>query len=97
MILRLTGAAALMLVPAGPALAVGATCSDQIASLRGQLHDSARARAALGAKVEQANQLCKQHKDEEAQDLLRQIRERLSEVGGARGATGSSAPSGTGR
>jgi len=96
MILRLAGATALMLVVAGPAFAVGPTCGDQIAALRGQLQDSARARASLGAKVEQADQLCKQNKDEEAQNLLRQIHEQMSQAG-SKGASGSSTSSGTSR
>jgi hypothetical protein len=96
MLLRLAGATALMLVIAGPAFAIGPSCGDQIAALRGQLRDSARARAEVGAKVEQADQLCKQNKDEEAQNLLRQVREQLSEAGST-GASGSSTSPGTSR
>ena len=96
MILRLASAAALMLVVAGPAFAVGPTCGDQIAALRGQLSDNAKARASVGAKVEQADKLCKQNKNEEAQNMMRQIREQMDQSGG-KGASGSSTSSGTSR
>ena len=96
MILRLAGAAALMLAVAGPAFAVGPNCGDQIAALKGQLSDDAKARASLGSKVEQADQLCKQNKEEEAQNMARRIREQMSQMGG-KGASGSSTSSGTSR
>jgi hypothetical protein len=85
-----------MLVVAAPAFAVGPTCGDQIAALRGELRDSARARASVGAKVEQADRLCKQNKDEEAQNMLQQIREQLSQAGST-GASGSSTSPGKSR
>ena len=91
MIVRLVGAVAFMLVVAAPAFAVGPNCGDQIAALRGQLKDSAKARAAVGAKVEQADQLCKQNKDQEAQDMVQQIREQMSQAVGE-GASGSTSP-----
>lgn len=94
MILRLAGAAALMLAIAGPAFAVGPNCGDQIAALKSQLKDNATARASLGSKVEQADQLCKQNKDEEAQSMARQIREQMSQAS-SKGASGSSTSSGT--
>lgn len=96
MVLRLAGATALMLAMVGPAFAVGPNCGDQIAALKGQLHDNAKARASLGSKVEQADQLCKQNKDQEAQNMARQIREEMSQTGG-KGASGSSTSSGTNR
>src|SRR5258707_760096 len=48
MILRLAGAAALMLVVAGPAFAIGPTCGDQIAALKGSLSDNPSAKASVG-------------------------------------------------
>jgi hypothetical protein len=96
MILRLAGAAALMLAVAGPALAVGPNCGDQIAALKGQLSDDAKAKASMGSKVEQADQLCKQNKDQEAQNMVRQIREQMSQSGG-KGGSGSGTSSGTSR
>lgn len=96
MVLRLAGATALMLAMVGPAFAVGPNCGDQIAALKGQLQDNAKARASLGSKVEQADQLCKQNKDQEAQNMARQIREEMSQTGG-KGASGSSTSSGTNR
>ncbi|HEX6840003.1 MAG TPA: hypothetical protein VF113_00690 [Stellaceae bacterium] len=96
MVLRLAGATALMLAMVGPAFAVGPNCGDQIAALKGQLHDNAKARASLGSKVEQADQLCKQNKDQEAQNMARQIREEMSQTSG-KGASGSSTSSGTNR
>jgi hypothetical protein len=96
MILRLASAAALMLVIAAPAFAVGPNCGDQIAALKGQLSDDAKAKASMGSKVEQADKLCKQNKDEEAQNMVRQIREQMSQSGG-KGASGSSTSSGTSR
>jgi hypothetical protein len=96
MILRLASAAALMLVIAAPAFAVGPNCGDQIAALKGQLSDDAKAKASMGSKVEQADKLCKQNKDEEAQNMVRQIREQMSQSSG-KGASGSSTSSGTSR
>ena len=95
MVLRLAGATALMLAMVGPAFAVGPNCGDQIAALKGQLHDNAKARASLGSKVEQADQLCKQNKDQEAQNMAQQIREEMSQT--SKGASGSSTSSGTNR
>ena len=92
MVLRLVGAAAFVLAMAGPAFAVGPNCGDQIAALKGQLQDNAKARASLGSKVEQADQLCKQNKDQEAQNMAQQIREEMSQAGG-KGASGSSTSS----
>jgi hypothetical protein len=96
MILRLASAAALMLVVAGPAFAIGPTCGDQIAALKGSLSDNPRAKSSMAAKVEQADQLCKQNKDREAQNLVRQIREQMGQAG-TKGVSGSSSPSGTSR
>jgi len=96
MILRLAGVAALMLVVAGPAFAIGPSCGDQVAALKGSLSDNPRAKASMGAKVEQADQLCKQNKDREAQNMLRQIREQMSQTG-TKGASGTSSSSGTSR
>ena len=93
MILRLAGAAAFMLAMVGPAFAVGPNCGDQIAALKGQLQDNAKARASLGSKVEQADQLCKQNKDQEAQNMAQQIREEMSQT--SKGASGSSTSSGS--
>lgn len=96
MIRRLASVAALMLVVAGPAFAIGPTCGDQIAALKGSLSDDPRAKASMGAKVEQADQLCKENKDYEAQDLVRQIREQMSQTG-TKGASGTSSSPGTSR
>lgn len=94
MILRLAGAAAFMLAMVGPAFAVGPNCGDQIAALKGQLQDNAKARASLGSKVEQADQLCKQNKDQEAQNMAQQIREQMSQASG-KGGSGSGTSSGS--
>jgi hypothetical protein len=95
MILRLAGPVALLLAVAAPALAVGPNCGDQIAALKGQLSDNPSAKASLGAKVEQADRLCKENKDQEAQNMARQIREQMSQAAtGQKGAAGSSTPSG---
>ena len=96
MILRLAAVAALMLAMAGPAFAIGPNCGDQIAALKGQLSDDAKARAAVGSKVEQADRLCKQNKDQEAQNMVRQIREQMGQAG-SKGASGSSTSSGASR
>lgn len=99
MILRLAGAAALMLVVAGPAFAIGPTCGGQIAALKGSLSDNPSAKASMGAKVEEADRLCKQNKDQEAQNLARQIREQMSQSGtkAEKGMFGSSTSSGASR
>ena len=96
MILRLASATALLMAIAAPAFAVGPNCGDQIAALRGQLQNNPKAKASVGSKVEQADQLCKQNKDQEAQNMARQIREQMSGTGG-KGASGSSTSPGTSR
>jgi hypothetical protein len=98
MILRLASATALLLAVAAPAFAVGPNCHDQIAQIKGQLSDNPQAKQSVGSKVEQADRLCKANKDEEAQNMARQIREQMNQASSTKGnASGSSTSSGTSR
>ncbi|HJT06498.1 MAG TPA: hypothetical protein VJ747_06220 [Stellaceae bacterium] len=99
MTLRLASAAALLVLLAGPAFAVGPNCHDQIAQLKSQLSDNPSAKASLGGKVEQADRLCKENKDEEAQSMARQIRDQMSQAStkGQNATSGSSTSSGKSR
>ncbi len=95
--LRVLSVGALSLLIAGPALAVGPNCADQIAAIKGTLLDHPDAKASLGAKVDEADRLCKANKEEEAQNMAQQIREQLPEASSTAGqgtSSGSSAPSG---
>jgi hypothetical protein len=80
MLLRLASATALLLAVAAPALAVGPNCHDQIAQIKGQLSANPQAKQSFGAKVEEADRLCKANKDEQAQNMARQIREQMSQA-----------------
>lgn len=94
MILRLASATALLLAVAAPALAVGPNCHDQIAQIKEQLSDNPQAKQSFGAKVDEADRLCNENKDEQAQNMARQIREQMSQASTKGNASGSSTSSG---
>jgi hypothetical protein len=102
MMLRVVSAGVFSLLLAGPALAVGPNCDDQIAQIKGQLadHPEAAAEASIRAKVNEAQRLCSEHKDKEAQGVAQQIREQLGQASEGEGrssgsgtSSGASAPS----
>lgn len=98
MILRLASAAALLLAAAAPALAVGPNCHDQIAQIKEQLSNNPQAKQSLDAKVDEADRLCNENKDEQAQNMARQIREQMSQASTkGNAASGSSTSSGKSR
>ena len=80
-----------------PPLAVGANCEDQLAALKSQLAEKAEAHASVDAKYQEAQRLCGEKKEAEAQDLVRQIREQMAQNSGAGAgaASGSSNPPGS--
>jgi hypothetical protein len=94
MIRYVLSACALSMLVAGPASAVGQNCQDQLATIKGQLADRPDARSSVDAKYKEAERLCSDKKDIEAQALTREIQEQLAQKGGApAGVTsGSSAP-----
>jgi hypothetical protein len=93
MIRYVLSACALSILVAGPASAVGQNCADQLATIKGQLADRPDARSSVDAKYKEAERLCTDKKDMEAQALTREIQEQLAQKGGAAGVTsGSSAP-----
>jgi hypothetical protein len=86
-------ACALSMLIAGPASAIGQNCGDQLATIKGQLADRPDARSSVDAKYKEAERLCSDKKDIEAQALTREIQEQLAQKGGTTGVTsGSSAP-----
>jgi hypothetical protein len=82
---------ALSMLVAGPALAVGASCEDQLASIKDQITDHPDAPSSVDAKYTEAKRLCSEKKDMEAQALAREIQEQLAQKG-AGTASGSSSP-----
>jgi hypothetical protein len=92
------GAAILSLLAVGPALAIAPNCQDQLAQLNAEISQKSGAKTALMEKYNEAQRLCSQNKDEEAQGLARQIREELAgKAPSATTGSGSSMPSGTTR
>jgi hypothetical protein len=94
MVRYLLSACALSLLVTGPAFAVGANCEDQLAAIKSQLSQKPDARASIDAKYQEAQRLCSEKKDMEAQDLVRQIQEQMTQNTGtdAGAASGSSKP-----
>ena len=88
MLKSLVAAAALLALAAGPALAIAPQCQAQLQAVGKQLQQKAGAKEALEAKYGEAQRLCRDNKDEQAQALARQIREELA--GKPPEATGSS-------
>jgi hypothetical protein len=79
----LIGAAALALLAANPALAVGSNCGDQLAQIKGQLSSEQLAQSAEAKQFQEAERLCSAGKDMEAQDMARQLREEMAKKGTA--------------
>ncbi len=90
MLLRALGVAALSLLAAGPVLAAGAGCQDQIDAVKAMLsaHPEAAAEASLRVKVNEAQRLCSADKDRESQDLAGQIREQVGQATAGQGISG---------
>jgi hypothetical protein len=92
MIRQLLSVCALSMSVAGPALAVGANCEDQLAAIKIQLADRPDARTAVDAKYTEAERLCNDKKDRASQALTQEIQEQLAQTGEGAGVTsGSSA------
>jgi hypothetical protein len=92
----LIGGAVLSLIALSPALAVAPPCEDQLAQLDQQLRQNSGAKAALTAKLNEAQRLCQRNKDEQAQEMARQIRQELAgQPPSSTAGSGSSMPSGT--
>jgi hypothetical protein len=92
MVRYLLSACALSLLVTGPAFAVGANCEDQLAAIKSQLSQKPESRASIDAKYQEAQRLCGEKKDMEAQELLRQIKEQMAQTTGAGAASGSTNP-----
>jgi hypothetical protein len=85
------GAAVIGLFASGPAFAIAPNCADQLAEIKAQVTSEMLAQSALGNKYEEADRLCKQGNDMQAQALAREIREQMAEkANGAHESTGSS-------
>ncbi|HWI27043.1 MAG TPA: hypothetical protein VN668_08730 [Stellaceae bacterium] len=90
---HLLTACALVLCSAAPAMAVGAQCEDQLAQVSAQMQQQKSEQADLKSKYDQAQKLCAEHQDQQAQAVLRQIRKELA--GNATESSGSSEPQGS--
>ncbi len=95
MLKSVIAAAALLALATGPALAIAPQCEAQLQAGGKQLQQKAGAKEALEAKYGEAQRLCRENKDEQAQALARQIREELA--GKPPEATGSSTAPSTSR
>jgi hypothetical protein len=76
----------LCLLATGPAFAVAPDCGGQLAAIKAEMSGK-KVDAATRSKYEQAEKLCSQKKDTEAQALARQVREEMA--GKSSGASGS--------
>ncbi len=95
MVKSLLAAGALALLAAAPALAVAPECHDQLAQLKPQI-DAAKDKAGMNSKYQQAERLCGEKKDMEAQNLIREMRSELARKGGgSMEESGSTTPSET--
>ena len=76
-----------------PAHAIAPNCQSQIDALKASVADQpkAAAEASLRTKLNEAQRLCSENKDEEAQALTRDVRQQIDRSGNAGGeASGSS-------
>lgn len=79
-------------------MAVGVQCEDQLAQVSAQMKQQSSEKPDLKSEYDQAQKLCAQHQDQQAQAVLRQIREELAgNAGGAKAteSSGSSEPQGS--
>jgi len=83
------GATSILALLSSPAFAVGANCGDQLAQLKAQLSSDKDAQSSQEAKqYQEAEQLCSSGKEEQAQDLARQIRQEMAKKGMSGSSTG---------
>ncbi len=78
---------------AAPAGAIAPNCQSQIDALKGTVAEEPKAAAesSVRAKLNEAQRLCSENKDEEAQALAREVREQMDRSSNAGGeASGSS-------
>jgi hypothetical protein len=88
MIKHVLTASALSVLVFSPALAIAPTCTEQLSEIKGQLADHPDAQ--ISAKYKEAERLCSDKKDIEAQALTKDIREQMArKTGGDTGAAGS--------
>jgi len=80
---------------ATPTHAIAPNCQGQIDALKGNLAEQPKAAAesSVRTKLNEAQRLCSENKDEEAQALARQVRQQMDKSSGASSgeASGSSA------
>lgn len=96
--MSLAVAAFAFMTAALPAFAIAPNCHSQIDALKATVADQPKAAAesSVRAKLNEAQRLCSENKDEEAQALARQVRQEIGETSKSGGeASGSStAPAG---
>ncbi len=78
----LLGAGILALFVSGPAFAIAPGCHDQLAQIKGEMTTYHDQQADLANKYREAERLCNENKDEEAQAMARQIRDEMAKKGG---------------
>ena len=83
---------------ATPAYAIAPNCQGQIDALKSTAAErpKAAAESSVRAKLNEAQRLCSENKDEEAQALAREVRQQMDKSSGASSgeASGSTAPPG---
>ena len=86
-------AAFLFAALATPAYAIAPNCQSQIDALKGTVAEEPKAAAesSIRTKLNEAQRLCSENKDEEAQALAREVREQMGRAGSGE-AAGSTTP-----
>jgi hypothetical protein len=77
MMRAVVGAAVIGLLASAPAFAIAPNCGDQLAQIKAEM-TSDMSQGELGKKYEEADRLCKQGNDMQAQSLAREIREQMA-------------------
>ncbi len=90
MIRSLIGAGALVVLASGPSLAVAPDCHDQLTQVRAEMAGNPHLPSADLQKYNEAERLCADGKEMQAQQLAREIRDDIAE----KGMSGSSNPPG---
>jgi hypothetical protein len=95
MLKHVLAAGALVLVTAAPALAIAPECGAQLAQLKAELSQYGKKDGVLEGKYSQAEKLCAQGKEEDAQQLAREIREDMGKQAGSGSTAKPSSSSGS--
>ncbi len=78
----LLGAGILVVLASAPAFAIAPGCHDQLAQIKGEMSAYHESQSDLANKYQEAERLCNENKEEQAQAMARQIRDEMAQKSG---------------